>query len=254
MARISDVGARPERRTDNRLSFTNSGRRWGVMLTRILLALLLTSGGFGLAACETSSHPLKISLVEDPTIAVDDSPRIVIDDARPHRERLPHRGKDISRCERWFGDEMFLPSKLIYLDQRVAERTPNSVKVHLRLTRFDVVEYCEHAAGGNSTSAAMNANKSLPGFTPQPVVGDTVVLRLAGDINGVPFDVSRQFDYGTLYRSPRKPASYPAYQALLRSRLEQIIDKIVESVWRDEALRNVGDEIAMLVPAVTGPT
>jgi hypothetical protein len=205
-------------------------------LIRFIIAMTMISGVFGLTAC-ASIHQLKIPLFEDSTIRVEDSPLVTIDDARPQQERVAHRAKDISRCARWFGDDTFVPSKLIYMDQRVAERTPNRVKVHIRLTRFDVVEYCEHAAGGSSASAAISAYGTLPGFTPAPVVGDTVVLRLAGEVNGVAFDVSRQFDYGTLYRSPRPPSSYPAYQALLRSRLDQVIDKIVETVWRDASLQ-----------------
>jgi hypothetical protein len=67
---------------------------------------------------------------------------------------------------------------------------------------------------------------------PAPIVGDTVVLRLAGEINGEPFDVSRQFDYGTLHRPRQRPSNNPTYRALLHSRLEEIVDEITDQAWR----------------------
>jgi len=198
------------------------------MVARTAMGLLLTSGLLGLGGCASNPKRLKIPLLEESAAPIADSSRVIIEDARPQRERLPHRGKQISSCERWFGDDDFIPSKLVYLDFRVAQRTPGRVRVNLRLTRFDIVEYCESSAAETST----NAGPSAPSFTPAAVNGDTVVLRLAGEVNGVPFDVSSRFDYGTLYWSPHLPSSYPAYRSLLRARLEEIIDRAMNSVWR----------------------
>jgi hypothetical protein len=133
------------------------------------------------------------------------------------------------------GDDTFVPSKVAYLDRLIAERTPAERPVHIRLTRFAIIEYCEFTAGGNSTGAARVAGGVIPGFTAAPTVGDTVVMRLAGEIDGRPFDVSREFDYGTLYESPNAPSSYPAYRMLLRDRLDQIVDEILgrsPAYWR----------------------
>jgi hypothetical protein len=198
------------------------------MLGRTAIRLLLASGMFSVASCESSLKNLRIPLLEDPQAVIVDSPRVTIEDARPHSEQRPHRGRHISSCERWFGDDTFIPSKLEYLDHRAAERTPKGVQVRIRLTHFDTVEYCESSSTGNSTTAGPSA----PSFTAAPVVGDTVVLRLAGEVNGVPFDVSSRFDYGTLYWSPHVPSSYPTYRKLLRDRLDEVIDKSLNSVWR----------------------
>jgi hypothetical protein len=205
------------------------------MFIRTKFAMLLTSGAYLLAGCATSINSLRIALIENPNAIVEDSPRVIIDDARPWRDRVPHRGGDISRCERWFGDDTFTPSKLAYLDKLIAERTHAERRVHIRLTRFAVTEYCEFTASGNSTGAARVAGGLIPGFSETPVIGDTVVIRLAGEIDGRPFDVSREFDYGTIYRSPHQPSSYLMYRMLLRDRLEQIVDEIVgvtPSFWR----------------------
>jgi hypothetical protein len=46
------------------------------------------------------------------------------------------------------------------------------------------------------------------------------------------FDVSRQFDYGSIYTSPRRPSSYLTYRILVRARLEEIVDEIVVKTLR----------------------
>ena len=152
---------------------------------------------------------------------MDDSPRVTIEDHRPAKDLKPHLGKDISSCERWFGDNTFEPSKLVYLDNELAQRTPADTNVHVRLKRFDIIEYCEHSIGGSASEAAAAGGGRIRGFTPGPVVGDTVFIRIAGDVNGSSFDVSRQFDYGTLYRSPDIPSESPRYRALLRAKLDE---------------------------------
>ena len=79
---------------------------------------------------------------------------------------------------------------------------------------------------------ARNAGaRGLPAFEPGAVMGDTVRLRLAGSINDVAFDVSRTFDYGYLeYTFPETPSSNYTYRALLRDRLEQMVDEIVKLI------------------------
>jgi hypothetical protein len=206
---------------------------------RALLIRLVASCACVLAGCQTTIYSLKIPLSEGSEVAVlEDSPRVIIDDQRPATERKTHLGKEIWSCERWFGDETFLPSKLVYLDQRIAERSRADMQIHIRLTRFDIIEFCEFSATGNSATAR-SAGRAAPVFIDGAVNGDTVVLHLSGEINGVPFDSSRQFDYGTLYSFPNTPSSSASYRALLRSRLEEAIDEIVGIVWRAEASKNV---------------
>ncbi|HEU4780340.1 MAG TPA: hypothetical protein VFS58_10715 [Steroidobacteraceae bacterium] len=206
------------------------------MFARVIVALLMTSVACLLVGCGTSIYNLKIPLGEN-SAAVADSPRVSIDDVRPRTDRIPHRAKDVVSCERWFGDDTFLPSKLVYLDKRVAERTAFNMNVHIRLTRFYVIEYCEQSVSGNATASARTAGGLIPQFTPAPINGDTVVLRLAGEINGMPFDESRRFDYGTLYKFSQPPSANPTYRALLRSKLEEIVDAMVNKVWRTESMQ-----------------
>ena len=149
------------------------------------------------------------------------------------RDREAHRGRDVSSCERWFGDHTFDPPKLVYLANELAARTRADTRVHLRLERFDVVEYCEYSISGNASAAAAVAGGRVPGFTPAPVIGDTVIMRLAGEVNGTRFDFTREFDYATLYRSPDLPSSSPIYRQLLRARLDDLVSEITNIVWRD---------------------
>ena len=210
------------------------------MLVRASVAVLLTSGAYLLVGCATSMKSRRIALIEDPKVTVEDSSRVTIDDVRPRNDRVPHRGRNFARCERWFGDDTFTPSKLAYLDKLIAESTPADRHVHIRLTRFAIVEYCEFTAGGNSTGAARVSGGVVPGFNEAPVVGDTVVMRLAGEIDGKPFDVTRDFDYGAIYRSPRTPSSYLMYRILLRDRLDQMVDEILGII---PSLSRTGPEI-----------
>jgi hypothetical protein len=196
-----------------------------------LSIVLFMCWAFACAGCVPLSK-VKIPLRENPGPTIDDSPRVTIEDLRPAKDLKPHRGKDISSCERWFGDNTFEPSKLDFLGDELAQRTPADTNVHLRLRRFDVIEYCEHSIGGGATEAAAAAGRRVPGFTPAPLVGDTVFMRIAGDVNGTSFDVYRQFDYATLYRSPDIPSESPRYRALLRAKLDEMLSEITNIVWR----------------------
>jgi hypothetical protein len=207
-----------------------------------MLVSLVASGACALGGCQSTIYNLKIPLSEDSELAaLADSARVIIDDQRPAKERRTHLGKEIWSCERWFGDDTFLPSKLVYLEKRVAQRTRADMQIHIRLTRFDIVEYCEFSATGNS-AAAGSAGAAAPVFIEGAINGDTVVLRLSGQINGAAFDFSRQFDYGTLYSFPNTPSSSARYRALLRSRLEDAVDEVAGIAWRAEASKKANSQ------------
>jgi hypothetical protein len=201
-------------------------------LTWVLVGCCLAGSG-----CQSAVHRVKIPLGDEVSVAAPGAvARISIEDLRPVADRRPRRGKQIMSCEHWFGDDSFIPSRVSYLQARVAQRTRDDMRIHIRLLRFDVVEYCEFVRGGDSTGAAKTSSGSM-GFTPAPVNGDTVIMRLAGEVDGVPFDQSSRFDYGTMYSFPDPPSSSPAYRAQLRARLDLLIDDIVNKVWAAELVR-----------------
>lgn len=139
-------------------------------------------------------------------------------------------------CEHWFGDDTFVPSRVAYLRTRVADRTRADMQVHIRLTRFDVVEYCEFSKPGDATGAT-TSQAGTPGFQTAAMYGDTVILRIAGEVDGVPFDQSSTFDYGTMYHFPNAPSSSPDYLRQLRGRIDLLIDGIANKVWEAELSR-----------------
>ena len=53
----------------------------------------------------------------------------------------------------------------------------------------------------------------------------------------MPFDMTSQFDYGTMYHSPNAPSSSPEYLAQLRGRLDFLTDQLANMVWRTELAR-----------------
>lgn len=193
---------------------------------------LILAGMCSLVGCGYTVYNVRIPLTEDPSAVFRDAANVVIDDARPQKEQSTHLAKDIWSCERWFGDDTFQPSKLVYLDALIAERVTTKTSVHIKLDRFDTVEYCQHTGNGGGASAARNSGaKGLPAFEPGALMGDSVHLRLTGAVNGVPFDVTRSFDYGHLpYTSPKAPSSNYMYRALLRDRMEKLADEIVRKL------------------------
>ena len=197
------------------------------ILQRLLLLLTISLQ----AGCGTSIFSVRVPLGQGAPAVAADAPNIVIEDQRPVAELEAHTGvSGLGRCERWYGDDTYVPSKLAYLEQLLAERFPDTT-VRVRLHRFDTVEYCDNTANKAAVSAAAGASgatgnqvfvstRDIPG-------GDSVLLRLVGDINGVPFDVSRDFDYADLpYGFTELPASNPAYRERLKLAMRAIADEI----------------------------
>lgn len=193
---------------------------------RLLLLLTISLQ----AGCGTSIFSVRVPLAEGAQAVASDPPNIIIEDQRPVAELEVHTGcSGLGRCERWYGDDTYVPSKLVYLEQLLAERFPDAT-VRVRLQRFDTVEYCDNTANretvfvagvsGVTENQIFFSNRDIPG-------GDSVLVRLVGDINGVPFDVSRDFDYSDLpYGFTEIPASNPAYRERLKLAMRAIADEI----------------------------
>ena len=195
------------------------------MLTLPVLCLLL-------AGCGTTIYSVRIPLTPDPAAGAADAPNVFIDDQRPAGESITHTGRGRFSCARWYGDDTFQPPKLAALDQLIAARVPGNVRVHVELHRFDTIEYCENTAnaGGAAAAAGASAATGNPIHVPATRVpgGDSVHLRLAGSINGAPFDVQRVFDYeGLRYKFGEMPSANPRYRELLWKCLGELADEIV---------------------------
>lgn len=199
------------------------------MDTRIaaLLATCVT-----LAGCGASIYSVKIPLIESPSVSGDGAANVTIDDRRPQFERSTHTGRNRFACERWYGDDTFQPTKLATLEQLIANRIPADKQVAIRLDRFDTIEYCANTANRAGAAAAYGATAASgnPVYMPAATVagGDSMHLRLSGEINGVPFDVARVFDYdGLPYKSFQMPSSGARYRELLWNSMDQVADEIV---------------------------
>jgi len=62
-------------------------------------------------------------------------------------------------------------------------------------------------------------------------------MHLAGDVNGMPFDLESRFDYGKMYRFPDPPSRSPEYRRQLRGRLDSLAKDIANRVWSAEMSR-----------------
>ncbi|HKE96177.1 MAG TPA: hypothetical protein VKB34_17850, partial [Povalibacter sp.] len=122
--------------------------------------------------------------------------------------------------------------KPAYLQQLIAQRVAQDKNAHVRLQRFDTIEYCDNTANKAAAAAVAGATgatghsvyvptRNVPG-------GDSVLIRLQGEINGMPFEASRSFDYSNLsYRFNEMPAANPQYRAQFQQAMNEIADEIV---------------------------
>jgi len=194
-----------------------------------MFLLLLTSSV--LAGC-TSIFTVRIPLGKGAPPLRTVSPGIAIDDQRPASAREVHTGGGLSRCERWYGDDTYVPPKIDYLRQLLAERAPADATVDVRLRRFDTIEFCDNTADRAGAAAAAGASgaSGAPVYIPPQSVpgGDSVLVRLEGEINGVPFDLSRRFDYEDLpYNTlSEMPAANPEYRERMTNALNEIADEL----------------------------
>jgi len=197
--------------------------------------IALQAVGLALGGCGTTIYSVKIPLTADSEVAAVDAANVTIDDRRPDSERGSHTGRKTFSCERWYGDDTFQPSKLATLDWLVAARVPSDKVVNIRLDRFDTIEYCANTASRAGAAAAYGASSASGNpvyMTPTTVAGgDSVHLRLAGEINGVPFDVTRVFDYdGLHHKAFLLPSSGDRYRELLWDSMGQLADEIVSKL------------------------
>jgi hypothetical protein len=182
--------------------------------------------------CGSSVYSVKIPLSERPEAVYADAPHVAIEDKRDDVARKTRVNGSLFSCKRWYGDDTYQPPKLVYLDHLIAERVPSTTQVNLRLDVFDTIEYCDNTANRGAAAAATGASAGagLPIFVPASTRpgGDSVHVQLAGEINGVPFDVSRAFDYdGLPYKFTEMPAANSTYREYLRKMMAEMADEIV---------------------------
>lgn len=197
----------------------------------LLLTIILQAG------CGTTIFSVRVPLAEGPQIAGTDAPNIIIEDLRPASELEVHTGGGLARCERWYGDNTYVPSKLVYLEQLLAARVPDTT-VRVQLQRFDTVEYCDNTANKAAAAGVAGATgaSGAPIYIPTRNIpgGDSVLVRLVGDINGVPFDISRRFDYSDLpYGFTEMPSANPGYRERLRLAMLAIADELAAKIPTD---------------------
>ena len=202
------------------------------MKARVSLALACVAGVSIITGCGTSVYSVRIPFSENPEAVFVDSPHVTIEDTRDEDARTTHVNPSIFSCQRWYGDDTYQPPKLIYLDKLIAERVPAATPVSIRLDKFDTVEYCDNTANRAAAAGVAGASGATgtPIYMPANTIpgGDSVHVHLAGEINGVPFDVRRAFDYdGLPYKFLEMPAANSTYRERLRKMMGEMADEIV---------------------------
>jgi hypothetical protein len=156
---------------------------------------------------------------------------ISIDDRRNEEDKKTRLNVN-SKCVRWYGDGFISPDKKSYLKHLVATRTSSSATTRITLNRFETVEYCELSAllaAANAASASAGyistTSKKTRYQIPPGSRGDVFLLRIAGEVNGRPFDITKGFDYSDI-----RFLSFPSENAEYRKRLEKSLSEAVDEV------------------------
>ena len=188
-----------------------------------------------LGGCGTTIHSLRVPLREGPRPLMTDTSGIELTDLRPEAERLTHTGKTFG-CQRWYGDDTFVPSKLEYLEQLLAARLPRGESLRVRVEHFDIIEHCEdtaaRAGAAAATGASYGAGNPTVHVASKVAGGDRIVVRVVGSLgSAIPFDISRNFDYSDLtWKFTELPAANPEYRDRLRKALGEIADEICKKM------------------------
>lgn len=197
------------------------------MKTDFLVPML---GSLVLCGC-TSVYTVQVPLASNEAV-FEDAPHVTIEDKRPAADLETHVGKLFGPCARHYGDDTYLPPKLVYLEKLIADRVPADQPVRVRLDKFDTIEYCENSASRAGAAAAYGASSAsgTPVYMPASTRpgGDSMQMRIAGEINGEPFEVSRGFDYEQMpYGFTQMPSANETYRETLRKQLAEMADEIV---------------------------
>lgn len=189
--------------------------------------MILLTVACALTGCGTI-YSVRVPLADAAQPATLVAIHLTIEDRRPEADRKTHLTP--GTCARSYGDETYIPSKLTHLEQLLAKRVPPDTKARIELQKFDTIEYCENSARAAGASAAAGASGAVGTSvylspTKEPG-GDSLFIRVIGQINDVPFDLTRAFDYSDL-KYTNLPSENPAYLDRLRKAMEEIADEMV---------------------------
>jgi hypothetical protein len=200
------------------------------LIRRTFARGMMVLSAAALGGCGTTMNTVRVPLHEGSQPLTADTSGIHISDLRPEAERKTHGGKTFS-CQRWYGDDTFIPTKLEYLKHLLAAQLPPGETLRVDVERFDIIEYCEDTAAKAGAAAATGASygsghptvyvsNGVPG-------GDSVLVRVAGRFGADPFDTSRRFDYSDLrWKFMEMPSANAEYRDRLRKALGEIADEI----------------------------
>lgn len=154
---------------------------------------------------------------------------ITFDDRRSEPDRKTRINPD-EGCARWYGDTFIAPSKQALLRHLLATRASAESALAVVLERFDTVEYCGQSAARVAALAQAAAAAAVTGSTayydvPTIPGGDVFVLRVAGSINGKPFDISKGFNYGDVTFS-----NFPSESPIYRQRVSEVFNAAVDAM------------------------
>ena len=176
----------------------------------------------------------KVTLAQPPSVASSADVAIQLTDSRDSAQKSTHiEGRP--RCVRSYGDDFIAPSKMTYFRQVLESRAKPHTHADLVIDRFETLEYCDKTAGEVTAAAIAGATHVYFGA---PTTGNSFQLRVAGKINGTPFEVSRWFSYDDI-----KFLNFPSETREYRERMEQAVQGAADEVLAAAANRS-GAQVA----------
>jgi hypothetical protein len=192
-----------------------------------------------LAACAAPTYRVATRM---PAQIVDHP--VHVSDARPdasRQRRALHDAEGRDLPAQILGDADIVPGKLDLLAHYVGMERRADEPDELRVTRLDVTLWYPTASGGGFSVGTVGSHgfASVGGYSPQPILGDAIVLSLRADYGGRHLEVELREPLAqgvTRYtREPNRPEEVrPAFERAARSLLDQYRQIEAETQRRDE--------------------
>ncbi len=148
-------------------------------------------------------------------------------DARDSSQKATHLSAH-PHCIRSYGDDFIAPSKIVYLSRVIESRAAPHSHVNVVVERFETLEYCDTTASKIVPPSVIKDLLDSMASSEHLSAGNIFVLRVAGKINGTPFDVSKGFDYGDV-KFFNFPSESPEYQRRISQALQRAVDEMLVS-------------------------
>lgn len=169
----------------------------------------------------------KVTLPEPSAAAPSAGVVVQVVDVRDSSQKATHLSTH-PHCIRSYGDDFIAPSKIDYLKRVIESRAAPQSHMNVVIERFETLEYCDATASKIVPPSVIKDLLDYMASSEHLSAGNIFVLRVAGKINGTPFDVSKGFEYNDV-KYLNFPSESPEYQRRISQALQRAVDEALVS-------------------------